>query len=73
MLEPGEGVLPKRLMEGLNRSAGGADSSGGETHVHHHNTYHLQSLDSEGMDRVLTKHSETVARHFDNHVRRMNR
>jgi hypothetical protein len=71
MLEPGEGVLPKRLMEGLNRSAGGA--GGGDTHIHHHSTYHVQALDSDGVDRVLHEHHETFARHFENHVRRLNR
>jgi len=70
MLTPGETVLPQRMTENLNKATAG----GGDTHVHHHhNTYNLSALDSSGMEQVLTNHSETLARHFNSHIRKMNR
>ena len=72
LLTPGEGVIPKQAMENLGKSSG-ADKSGGGVHHHHHNTYHLSALDSSGMEHVLTKHSDTLARHFNNHIRKMNK
>jgi hypothetical protein len=71
MLTPGEAVLPKRLTDNLMHSNQG-NSGAQEIHVHHHTTNHIQALDSESMDRVLTKHSSTVEKHFNDHVRRMN-
>jgi hypothetical protein len=72
MLTPGEAVLPKSLTESLtHRSRSG--SMGGEVHLHVHQTNHVQALDSEGVDRVLTEHRDTFAKHFNDHVRRLNR
>jgi hypothetical protein len=72
MLTPGEAVLPKRLTDNLMHGNTGESSGAKEIHVHHHNTFKVQALDSEGVDRVLTKHSDTFERHFTNHVRKMN-
>jgi hypothetical protein len=73
MLEPGEGVLSNKVMEGLkNQARGGTTSGGGDSHFHYNPTIHIQALDRDGLDHALTKHSETVKKHFNNHVRRMN-
>jgi len=74
MLTPGEAVLPKNLTDGLMKaSQHGTMGESNAIHVHHHNTFHVQALDSQGVDRVLTEHAGTFAKHFNNHVRRMNR
>jgi hypothetical protein len=72
MLTPGEAVLPKRLTEKLTHASN--DSSGGpDIHIHHHATYHVQALDSDGVDRVLQQHGDKFAEHASNHIRRMNK
>jgi hypothetical protein len=75
MLEPGEGVLSNAVMDKLNYASkfGSDRSGGGETHIHIHHSPTIQALDSEGMSRVLDKHSDTLARHFNNHLRKQNR
>lgn len=71
MLEPGEGVLSNKVMDGLKSKASG-HQGGGEVHIHHHSHTTVHALDSEGMERVLNKHASTVAKHVNNHVRKMN-
>ncbi len=75
MLTPGEGVVPKGVMEGLSNVAkSGGFSGGGPTyHVHVRPTYHVQSLDTAGMESVLDKHLDTLQRHFERTLRKMNR
>lgn len=74
-LTPGEAIIPKQLTEQLTNAAkfGRMDNSGGDVHVHvtHHSTIH--ALDSDGMEHVLTKHAGAIAKHVNNHVRRMNK
>ena len=72
MLTPGEAVLPKRLTDNLMHSNDRTSSGAQEVHVHHHNTFNVHAMDSEGVDRVLEKHSDTFEKHFSNHVRKMN-
>jgi hypothetical protein len=73
MLTPGEAVLPKRLTEGLTNAANSGRIGGGtHVHVHYAPTNHIQALDSDGVDKVLTEHKETFHRHFEDHVRKMN-
>jgi hypothetical protein len=72
-LEPGEGVLSNRVMDGLRAVAAGAGSSGGETHYHISHTTHVEALDSDGVERVLNRHGEVIAKHVMNHARRTNR
>jgi hypothetical protein len=72
MLEPGEGVLSNKVMDGLKSKASGSGQGGGDVHIHHHNHTTIHALDSESMERVLTKHASTVAKHVNNHVRKMN-
>ncbi len=71
MLTPGEAVLPKKMVENLSHATG--NSKSGDTHVHIHSSPTVHALDSEGMSRVLDKHSDTLAQHFNNHLRKMNR
>lgn len=74
-LTPGEAILPKQLTEHLTNAAkfGRTGDSSGDVHVHvtHHSTVH--ALDSDGMERVLSKHSHAIAKHVNNHFRRMNK
>ena len=71
-LEPGEGVLSNKVMDGLKSVASGNGSSGGDSHYHYNPTIHIQALDRDGVDHVLTKHADTVKKHFVAHARRMN-
>jgi hypothetical protein len=74
MLTPGEGVVPKGVMEGLSDMArNGGFNQQGAVHVHVRPTYHLQALDGDGIHKVLQKHTSTLTRHFNQTVRRMNK
>jgi hypothetical protein len=72
MLEPGEGVLSNKVMDGLKNQANGGNGSGQEVHFHTTIHHHVEALDSEGVDRVLTRHSSTFEKHLRSHARRMN-
>jgi hypothetical protein len=74
MLTPGETVLPKAMTEMLSKAAQRGDGGGGQhvtVHVHHRPT--INALDAEGMDRALHKHTDLIAKHVANRVRRQNR
>ncbi|MGH9644350.1 MAG: hypothetical protein ACRD3Q_18260 [Terriglobales bacterium] len=71
MLEPGEGVLPKRLMENLSNAAR-SGPAGPSNVVHVHYTAHASALDSEGMDHVLDRHADKLNRRIESTLRRMN-
>lgn len=75
MLTPGEGVVPGGVMDGLSKVArsGGFDSGGSHYHAHVSPTYNLQALDSEGMDKVLAKHSDTLTKHVTTSLRKLNK
>jgi hypothetical protein len=74
MLEPGEGVVPGGVMDGLRTMARNGSMGGG---THHHITTHVKfsvsALDSAGMDEVLEKHSDKISKHIGNEIRKMNR
>jgi hypothetical protein len=73
MLEPGEGVIPGGVMDGLRSMARSGSMGGGSTyHAHVNPTYHLQALDASGMDKVLDKHSDTLQKHVTKTLRKMN-
>ncbi|MBB5059097.1 hypothetical protein HDF16_003820 [Granulicella aggregans] len=74
MLEPGEGVVPGGVMDNLRKMAS-SGSMGGGNHYHAHMspTYHVQALDSGGIEKVLDKHAATLARHVGNEMRKLNR
>lgn len=76
MLKPGEGVVPGGVMDGLRNMAknGGFDQSNGpHTHLHQHITYHVNTIDGDGMHDALEKHSDQLVHHFNKAVRKMNR
>lgn len=76
MLEPGEGIVPGGVMDGLRNVArnGGFESSGNHIHLHGVSfapTVH--ALDADGIDKVLDKHQDTFQKHFQKTLRRMNK
>jgi hypothetical protein len=73
MLEPGEGVVPGGVMDGLRQMArdGGFQNQGQTIHVHVRPTYHVNTIDGDGMRGALEKHSDQLQRHFENTLRRM--
>jgi hypothetical protein len=75
MLEPGEGVLNNKIMDKLSYASkfGGDSKSGGDVHVHHHATYHVQAFNSDGVDQVLKDHGDKFVNHAAKHLRNMNR
>jgi hypothetical protein len=74
MLEPGEGVVPGGVMDGLRNMARSGTMGGGSAyHAHVNPTYHLHALDTEGMEKMLNKHSNTIDKHVSNTLRKMNR
>jgi hypothetical protein len=71
-LEPGEGVLNNRVMDGLRNVSRGGGSSGGEVHNHFSFSPQIHAVDSEGVDRMLTKHHQVFQKHIASHARRLN-
>ena len=76
MLTPGEGVVPGGVMDGLRAMARNGTLGGGGTtvnHFHHSPTYHVNTIDGDGMRGALEKHADQVHEHYQNAVRKMNR
>jgi len=74
MLTPGEGVVPGGVMDGLSKMARSGTMGGGPTNnVHVAPVYHLNAIDSEGMDKVLQNHNDTIQKHVSNELRKLNR
>ena len=74
MLEPGEGVVPKGVMEGLSNMARSGGMGGGtHYHVHTRVVLHASALESGGMDKVLERHGDALQKHVQNAVRKLNR
>jgi hypothetical protein len=70
-LTPGEGIIPKPLMDNLTHAAqSGNTGSGGDTHVHVHMTNHVNTIDGDGMQRTLEKHADVVEQHVHNALRK---
>jgi hypothetical protein len=74
MLTPGEGVIPKQLMENMANTAkfdgGGAAA---EVHIHHSPTYHVQAIDRSGVREMLNNHRQEFTNHFHSELRKMNK
>ena len=70
-LTPGEAVLPKRLTENLT-NAGNSSGSGksGDNHFHNSPTYHINTIDGDGMQGALEKHADVIEQHVDSAFRR---
>ena len=74
MLTPGEGVVPGGVMDGLrNVARNGGFQQGQTTHVHMHNSFNVQTIDGDGMQGALDKHSDQLQRHVEKTLRRLNR
>jgi len=75
MLEPGEGVVPGGVMDGLRNMARSGNMGGGgsQVHLHHSPTYHVQTIDGDGIRGVLDKHSQEFTKHVNKQLRNMNR
>ena len=73
MLTPGEGIVPGGVMDGLRKMASSGAMGGGTTvNLHHAPTYHVQTIDGDGVRGVLTKHSDEFARHVKSELRKLN-
>jgi hypothetical protein len=75
MLTPGEGIVPGGVMDGLRNVARNGGFNNGQRHttVHVSPTYHVNTIDGDGMRDVLDKHTDQLQAHFDSAVRRTNR
>ena len=73
MLTPGEGVLPKKLTEGLTRAAN-SDGMGGGKHINmrHSPVYHVQLINGDGVKAMLHKHDAEFTQHFQRTLRKEN-
>jgi len=70
MLEPGEEVVTKKVVE-MAKNGGG--NNGPKNHILMHNTFHVNTIDGDGMQKALETHTDQLERHFTKVVRRMNR
>jgi hypothetical protein len=73
MLEPGEGVVPGGVMDGLRSMArSGGFQQGQHIQVHVRPTYHVQTIDGDGMNKVLSKHAGQLQQHVEKAIRKVN-
>jgi hypothetical protein len=62
------------VVGGLSKLARSGTMGGGQTvHVHHSPTYHVQTIDGDGMQAVLEKHDKVLTKHVEKTVRKMNK
>jgi hypothetical protein len=75
MLTPGEGVVPGGVMDNLRQMArnGGFDNNRATVNLHYRPTYHVQTIDGDGVQGMLEKHSQEFSRHFQGELRKLNR
>jgi hypothetical protein len=75
MLEPGEGVVPGGVMDGLRKMVRSGNMGGGEstTHIHVHYRPHIHAIDGPSVEKMLDTHGEKFTKKFHQSVRRMNR
>lgn len=75
MLEPGEGVVPKGVMASLSElhKQGGLKGGQHTTHVHVHQTNHVNTIDHTGMEAALEEHSGILQKHVESTLRKMNK
>ena len=73
MLEPGEGVVPGGVMDGLRSMARSGNMSGGPRYHVHALHFNLSALDGGGMDKVLDRHGPKLQKHMEKTLRSMNR
>lgn len=68
-LTPGEGVLPKPLMDNLKHAS--APVAPQTIHRHNHE-YHMHAIDGPSVERMLTNHSDKFEKHVEGHFRKRN-
>ncbi len=70
-LSPGEAVLPRTLTENLSNAAKtGSSGPQASVHFHHSPTYHVNTIDGDGMRDTLAKHADVVEKHMESAFRR---
>ena len=74
MLTPGEGVMPKPVMDGLKYQAEHGSPSGakGDIHTHIHYAPKIHAIDGASVAGMLNKHADTFAKAVATHVRKLN-
>ncbi len=74
MLTPGEPVLPKNMADRLNRAMDDTGHGGDKHyHAHVHPTYNVNTIDGDGMQDALDKHTDVLTKHVENTLRKLNR
>jgi hypothetical protein len=75
VLGPEEMVLPKPLSIGLQQMIKDGVAGKGETHQHFHHspTYHISTIDGDGMRGVLNDHADIIEEHANNAMRKKNK
>lgn len=74
LLEPGEGVVPGGVMDGLRdvaRSGGFQQRPSVQVHVRY--TAHAQAFDEDGINRALASHGAQLEHHVARAIRKANR
>jgi hypothetical protein len=69
---PGEAILPKGLTEMLTNAAkfGSPNGDGPDVHFHHSPTYHINTIDGDGMKATLDRHADVIEKHVENTFRK---
>lgn len=73
MLTPGEAVIPKKMTEQLQRASDSDSNQSSPVHVHFRPTYHVNTIDGDGISKVLSKHAGQFSKHVHSELRKMNR
>jgi hypothetical protein len=74
MLTPGEHVADKELTDGLRGMVRNGGTGGGHSpvHLHYRPTYHVNTIDGDGIRGTLSKHADEFHKHVEKTLRRMN-
>ena len=76
VLGPEEMVLPAPLSTGLQqmiKDGVAGNKNAGDTHLHYSNTYHVNTIDGDGMREALEAHSDMVQGHIQGVLRKRNK
>jgi hypothetical protein len=70
----GETVVTRALTDRVEQAEGKSNgAAGGDMHMHNVFAPQIHAFDSEGVDRVLSKHNTTFQRHISSALRKMNK
>jgi hypothetical protein len=73
MLEPGEGVVPGGVMDGLRNMVRSGNMGGDTTHIHLQYRPQIHAVDGASVEKMLDNHEQKFLKKFNSAVRRMNR